>query len=1082
MDVTNFGTIYAGINRDSKQVKSQSNDHLRVFQIATDPEKPIQEEIIGDVEIEERDESIIPACSASVFNTGVPGDYQKCTAVNLKTQTLAISNALSGTTPPNTPVLAVLNTRELVNQMPILRFVSSPTDGSEINDVDISPNGELISYVTDKSLIIIPALPEEKPAIFKTQIQLNASDGSFDKLAPKGSALVKAKFFSDTQLVVAFNHPKRKGFTFAHFSISKAKNSNEFKLVPGRYKKIMSQSGVTSLDCVRWPDPATSDNQQATSLNLNEKTKNKTDTAQNLKQQPASSSGSTMGYVAFATADFSVGVCSLDTLKPLWVQKKAHNFAVTSVSLSRPCPKFVASSSAANTVTVAALPDPTKNLYKKNRPMTVVYSLASIIIIAVTAVLLQLAIQHQVLGDIASFKSLNKFQQSSSSVSSIISTETQPTIEISSSSSSSSSYEPSSVSSVTESVVVEETVSVSTEVETETVVEKQPVVEEKSIEPPVVEKIVEEPVEEKATVEETIVEQPPAETPQENIQESSEPPIVERAAENIQPKEEEVKVEESAKPVESSESVDRDIFDTVTDSVGSVIKSVAGEPIDMEVNNKNSKESKESDIFDSMTDSVASIVKSVAGETDDAVSSEEVAKKDASAETVNTIDSVVESDTPIASSVVDEVQSAASSVVGESSSTSTVEETVASSSSPEAVVESVAEKVAEQPEEEYDTMAIVDGPEFSQPPPHVTNEEKVNPVSQIVEEVKPSSSSTEEEEVKYEPVETSKHDKDTKKDADNAHIEIIDNVIVGDSIPAEKEKVKETVSQHAEPEFEPVETSKFDKDAKKKDGTVGIEIVDEVIVGDQLPGDDEKKSQQTPDASEKIIAKQVQDDDDETPKFEPVESAPLDEDLVKDAENVRIEIVNEVIADEVRQENAAQQEEKVVATENEKASDVKSSVASVESNVESTVQSETANIKSSIASVGSVVESSIAKAATAVTQVVNVDAAANAAQSVKSYVESVVGGSSSSSSSSSPSATVEPSKEKVVVDEKVPDAGDLFDAGGDIDLGIPEESVVLVGDKQVVYSSTNGATVDVNGNEIKKSIKSATTAASHEDL
>lgn len=401
IDLTSTGTIYAGVNRSSKAVKNKENDHLRVFQITSDGiEQPVatsasskilesKDSLTVDVDqsvVLERNESILPVSSLSLFASGSPDEYQKCTKVNSVTNTLAICNSLHG---PKASICVLSVSPEDPQQPPTLRYRTPTNNSEEVNDLDISSDGQFVAYVTDTSMTVLPAFADGKSAAQKPEKSVTVSTVAPicvkdvpANICPAGSVFAKVSFLANNSLLVAINHPKRSGSTLATFQFNvsksaekssnseKSQNQGYFKL--STHRKILSKSSVTSLDTF----VSTADNKTA----------------------PLA------GYAAFSTADDSVGAVILPSLTQVFLERNAHTFAVTKVSLSPVSGSVLASVSADNTVAVYELEDPvTKSQalqQAQKRKMTIIYTLLSAIVLVVTAIVLQMILQYKVLGDL----------------------------------------------------------------------------------------------------------------------------------------------------------------------------------------------------------------------------------------------------------------------------------------------------------------------------------------------------------------------------------------------------------------------------------------------------------------------------------------------------------------------------------------------------------------------------------------------------------------------------------------------------------------------------------------------------------
>lgn len=395
ISVGSSGIIYAGINRNSKAVKTNKNDHLRVFQLTSNA--PKEQQTAGTVsankeasnvntQTAEKDESIQPTSTSTFFSSGSIDEYQKCTVFNSVTNTLAICNSLHGTK----GTICVLSASPDEPQTPpVLRYRSQTNNGEEVNDLDISSDGQLIVYITDSALVILPAFTHdnssakqsEKPSVVSTVAPVCITNIP-SNICPNESTFAKVKFLSKDTLLVAINHPKRTGVTFAILNhvlskpVDKSQSSEQSEKQTScsvsKYQKVIHKSSITSLDTF----------------------------VANVKEQTTPSTG----YAAFATADLSIGVVSLPFLDPVFLERNAHPFAITKVALSAGTGSILASVSVANTIAVHKLQDPVTQALStqqaKKRKVTIVYTLLSAVLLVVTAVLLQAILQYKILGDL----------------------------------------------------------------------------------------------------------------------------------------------------------------------------------------------------------------------------------------------------------------------------------------------------------------------------------------------------------------------------------------------------------------------------------------------------------------------------------------------------------------------------------------------------------------------------------------------------------------------------------------------------------------------------------------------------------
>lgn len=390
--VTSSGIIYAGVNRNSKDIKEKKNDHLRIFQIISNgSEKQVISDVAStenpnddsDKVIMERDESIKQISSFSFFSSVSPDEYQKCTAINSVTNTLVICNSLHGT---KGAIFVFSVSPDDPQALPVLRYRTQTNNGEEVNDLDISPDGQFVVYITDSALTVLPAFTNGDSSVGKAEKSSVVSTVApvFIKNVPSEicqneSVFAKVNFISNDSLAVAINHPKRTGATLAKFNLNipdpaskplKSQKQSFCKL--SNYHKVISKSSITSLDTFV--------------------------TVSKEKSVPLS------GYAAFATADLSIGVVAFPNFDQVLLEQNAHPFAITKVALSKTTGSLLASVSVANTIAVHKLQDPvTQSLsfqQAKKRKMTILYTILSALLLVATAVLLEMIFQYKVLGDL----------------------------------------------------------------------------------------------------------------------------------------------------------------------------------------------------------------------------------------------------------------------------------------------------------------------------------------------------------------------------------------------------------------------------------------------------------------------------------------------------------------------------------------------------------------------------------------------------------------------------------------------------------------------------------------------------------
>ena len=102
-------------------------------------------------------------------------------------------------------------------------------------------------------------------------------------------------------------------------------------------------------------------------------------------------------YIVMAGSDLSLVVASTRNLKSLQIIENAHDFAITSIALNEPESLFV-STSVANSIRVTDLP--ANGVFHKNRE-TIIWTLISIILTIIIAVLFQLFVKHQLLDSLS---------------------------------------------------------------------------------------------------------------------------------------------------------------------------------------------------------------------------------------------------------------------------------------------------------------------------------------------------------------------------------------------------------------------------------------------------------------------------------------------------------------------------------------------------------------------------------------------------------------------------------------------------------------------------------------------------------
>lgn len=359
----------------------------------------------------ERQESIHESSTSTLFASGSLDEYQKCTAVNSVTNTLVACNSLTGAK----AALCVLSVSpELPQIPPVLRYRTPTNNGEEVNDVHISPDGQFVVYVTDSGLVILPSFPDgengsddrgRRQSIVSTVAPVILKEVP-SSIVPAGSEFSKVRFIDSSSLIVAINHPKRAGATLAMFQFAyenekenattvsyntekPTKNATPSTLKLLKYRSIISKSSVTALDSFI--------------VSNEEQHEEEDDEDEDTAIRPPRVDALT-GYVAFATADLSVGAVSLPSLSKVLLDRNAHPFAITSVALSPASGTLLASASAANTVSVHPLMDPIQYALKSQqaskRKMTVLYTLLSAVVLAITAVLLQVIVQYKILGDL----------------------------------------------------------------------------------------------------------------------------------------------------------------------------------------------------------------------------------------------------------------------------------------------------------------------------------------------------------------------------------------------------------------------------------------------------------------------------------------------------------------------------------------------------------------------------------------------------------------------------------------------------------------------------------------------------------
>lgn len=294
-------------------------------------------------ELRVHEEFIDVVKTKAIFKSGSVDEYQKCTIVNRDGSLLAISS------PQELGTLVVLNIPSLE-----VKYTHVVKTGP-ISDVHFDPDtGKFLVYATPDRLVV-----------------LNAVTGAEVAHAPQlslGAAFSKVRFADAKSLIAGINQPNRKGVTLAQYKFTGP--------VPASEKKKKSESIVSQLILVQ--KRQVSSVSSITALDVSSKSD---------------------GFIAFARADLTVTVASLGNLRPQQTWRDAHPFAVTQVVIN-PAGTLVASTSVANTVQVADLPS--DGIFDRRR-QTVYWTLASALLLILTAIIFQVVVKHSVFGDMEKF-------------------------------------------------------------------------------------------------------------------------------------------------------------------------------------------------------------------------------------------------------------------------------------------------------------------------------------------------------------------------------------------------------------------------------------------------------------------------------------------------------------------------------------------------------------------------------------------------------------------------------------------------------------------------------------------------------
>lgn len=267
LDATN-GTVLLGCNENSAKVESgEGNKHIRKFTYDPSSRK-----------------------FALSFAEGI--DFDKSTDPNEYTKVINISHdgsmaAIASSTEPTK--LRIINPADMSEEYEI-------ESSREIKDLQFSPNGKIISYITKDSLELISTVTGKS---LSRILDFNPNWN-----------LSKIRFINDSSIVISAGLIKGSGIVLIAVDFKSGKCTiAKSKLVTKKFK------GITSMD--------------------------------------VDSKGE---LAAISTNDNSVILVKLNTFQMGKVFNQIHGFAITKVTIS-PNSRYVASVSAANTVHIISVPN-----------------------------------------------------------------------------------------------------------------------------------------------------------------------------------------------------------------------------------------------------------------------------------------------------------------------------------------------------------------------------------------------------------------------------------------------------------------------------------------------------------------------------------------------------------------------------------------------------------------------------------------------------------------------------------------------------------------------------------------------------
>ncbi|ODV72126.1 Sar family guanine nucleotide exchange factor SEC12 CYBJADRAFT_22682 [Cyberlindnera jadinii NRRL Y-1542] len=252
--------IFLGANESAEAIRAGHNHNLRKFVY--------------------RNDHLVYLTSASLEPIATPLQYQKLI-------TLSEDGVMAATATSKLPtVIHILSTEKVFEKYEI-------ETNNEVKDMDFSPDGKMLTYITPTTLEIISSVTG-KSLMRKTDFQ---------------GTLSKVKFQDNNNVLVTYSLPESSGVGISRLSIRK-----KLKVVKDRVitKKI---KGITTIDI-------------------------------NVKN----------GVIALAGNENSVILLKSQSLKTIKIVPNVHGLSITKVCFT-PNGKFLATVSAAKTIKVLEIPD-----------------------------------------------------------------------------------------------------------------------------------------------------------------------------------------------------------------------------------------------------------------------------------------------------------------------------------------------------------------------------------------------------------------------------------------------------------------------------------------------------------------------------------------------------------------------------------------------------------------------------------------------------------------------------------------------------------------------------------------------------